>query len=219
MEYRLGRKECVESDLVRSQIEHLEQNKLLQKMIIDVMHKQTCQTVSDVVIALRHLDQGITFEEIRDMIKELKRDDKLVLSEPRVKGSFLNYIANIYRSGPFWLTLIVSMLAVATIYSAPQTDPWSTIRIFAGSAFVLFIPGYALTQLLFPTRDMDPIEYIAMSIGLSLAITPLIGLILNYSIWGIRLDPIVASISAISIMMSLIATYKKYIGNKVHSLQ
>ncbi len=219
MEYRLGRKECVESDLVRSQIEHLEQNKLLQKMIIDVMHKQTCQTVSDVVIALRHLDQGITFEEIRDMIKELKRDDKLVLSEPRVKGSFLNYIANIYRSGPFWLTLIVSMLAVATIYSAPQTDPWSTIRIFAGSAFVLFIPGYALTQLLFPTRDMDPIEYIAMSIGLSLAITPLIGLILNYSIWGIRLDPIVTSISAISIMMSLIATYKKYIGNKVHSLQ
>ncbi|MGH9922743.1 MAG: DUF1616 domain-containing protein [Nitrososphaerales archaeon] len=205
--------------MVRSQIEHLEQNELLQKMIVDVMRKQTCRTVNDVVIALRQLDHGTTFEEIRDAISELKRDGKIVLSEPRVKGSFLNYIANIYRSGPFWLTLIVSLLVVTTIYSAPQTDPWSTIRIFAGSAFVLFIPGYALTQLLFPTKDMNPIEYIAMSVGLSLAITPLIGLILNYSMWGIRLDPIVTSISAISIIMSTIATYKKFIGNKPDSLQ
>ena len=219
MEYGLGRQECVESDLVRSQIEHLEQDKLLQKMIIDVMHKQTCQTVSDVVLALRQLDQGITLEEIRDAISELKRNGKIVLSEPRVKGSFLNYVTNIYRSAPFWLTVIVSMLVVTTIYSAPQTDLWSTIRIFAGFAFVLFIPGYALTQLLFPTRDMDPIEYIAMSIGLSLAVTPLIGLILNYSIWGIRLDPIVVSISAISIIMSIVATYRKFISNKAHSLQ
>jgi uncharacterized membrane protein len=188
-------------------------------MIIDVMHKQTCQTVSDVVLALRQVDNGITLEEIRYAINELKHNGKIALSEPVVKGSFLNYIANIYRSGPFWLTLIVSMLAVVTIYSTPQTDPWSTIRIFVGSAFALFIPGYALTQLLFPTKDMDPIEYIAMSIGLSLAITPLMGLILNYSIWGIRLDPIVTSISGISIIMSVIATYKKYSGNKIHSLQ
>lgn len=188
-------------------------------MVIDVMHKQTCQTVSDVVIALRQLDQGITFEEIRDTISELKRDGKIVLSEPRVKGSFLNYVTNIYRSAPFWLTVIVSMFVITTIYSAPQTVPWSTIRIFAGSVFVLFIPGYTLTQLLFPTKDMNQIEYIAMSIGLSLAITPLIGLILNYSIWGIRLDPIVTSISAISIIMSFVATYIKFVRNKAHSLQ
>jgi uncharacterized membrane protein len=56
---------------------------------------------------------------------------------------------------------------------------------------MLFLPGYALIATLFPRKgDLDGIERIALSFGLSIAITPLLGLGLNYTPFGIRLTPI-----------------------------
>ena len=47
---------------------------------------------------------------------------------------------------------------------------------------MLFLPGYALIATLFPRKDdLDGIERIALSFGLSIAITPLLGLALNYT--------------------------------------
>ena len=72
-----------------------------------------------------------------------------------------------------------------------------TIRIILGLPFILFIPGYILIFTLFPTkktdRGIDIIERIALSFGLSIAVTPLIGLGLNYTPWGIRLESILIS--------------------------
>ena len=65
------------------------------------------------------------------------------------------------------------------------------IRIILGLLFVLFLPGYSLIAALFPKKkDLDTIERLALSFGLSIAITPLIGLLLNYTPFGIRLTPI-----------------------------
>ncbi|MEM1772724.1 MAG: DUF1616 domain-containing protein, partial [Desulfurococcaceae archaeon] len=50
----------------------------------------------------------------------------------------------------------------------------------------------------------------ALSIGLSLAVVPLIGLILNYTPWGIRLLPIVTSTTVFTTAMLVIAAYRKY---------
>lgn len=186
-------------------------------MVIDAIHKQGCRRVKDVVKTLQQLDKSITLEEIHDAINELKHENKITLSEPQVEGSFLNYITN-FSSASFWLTIIVTMVTLTTIYLTPQVAPWSMVRIVAGGAFVLFIPGYALIQLLFPTKDMDTIERIALSVGLSLAVAPLIGLMLNYSPWGIRLDPIAASLSAVSIALAFGGTYKRFLlGRKLPS--
>ena len=54
---------------------------------------------------------------------------------------------------------------------------------------VLFLPGFTLIKTLFPTREIDNIERTALSIGMSLALVPLVGLLLNYTPWGIRLTP------------------------------
>jgi uncharacterized membrane protein len=65
------------------------------------------------------------------------------------------------------------------------------IRIIIGLPFIFFIPGYILIFALFPKRkekSIDILERIALSIGLSIAIVPLIGLALNYTSWGIRLE-------------------------------
>jgi uncharacterized membrane protein len=58
------------------------------------------------------------------------------------------------------------------------------IRWVLGSLFVLFIPGYVTAELLFPKgRELDTIEGFGLSVGWSLALVPLVGLLLNFTPW------------------------------------
>ena len=40
---------------------------------------------------------------------------------------------------------------------------------------MLFLPGYALIEALYPKRELDELTRFALSIGLSLALVPLTG--------------------------------------------
>ena len=83
------------------------------------------------------------------------------------------------------------------------------VRIPLGLLMVLFLPGYALIAALFPRKDdLDGIERVALSFGLSIAVVPLIGLGLNYTPWGIRLVPVVISLCLFTVIMAIIA-YKR----------
>jgi len=93
-------------------------------------------------------------------------------------------------------------------------DVDGTVRIVLGLPFILFIPGYILIFALFPGKKTDTgidiIERIALSFGLSIAIVPLIGLGLNYTPWGIRLEPILFSIFIFIISIGSLAIYRWY---------
>src|SRR2546425_1049821 len=92
--------------------------------------------------------------------------------------------------------LIAIALATVTLVAAILLLPQSPVRVVLGLPFVLFFPGYTLIAALYPRRDdLDGIERLALSLGLSLAVVPLIGLVLNYLPWGIRLAPIVVSLT------------------------
>lgn len=58
---------------------------------------------------------------------------------------------------------------------------------------------------LFPERNrMEGVERIALSFGLSIAIVPLLGLVLNYTPWGIRLVPMLCTLASFTFVMSAI---------------
>jgi len=80
------------------------------------------------------------------------------------------------------------------------------IRIFIGLPLALFLPGYSLVGVLFPRKnDLSIIERIAFSFILSLAVVPFLGLILNFTPFGIRLVPILFVLSAFTILVSFVA--------------
>jgi len=84
------------------------------------------------------------------------------------------------------------------------------LRIALGLLFVIFFPGYTLLSALFPKRDsLGGIERLALSFGASIAVVPLIGLILNYTPWGIKLYPILISITIFIIVTSAIGWYRQ----------
>ena len=56
---------------------------------------------------------------------------------------------------------------------------------------------------------MSGIERVALSFGLNIAVVPLIGLILNYTPWGIRLYPVLISLTVFILAMSGIAWYRR----------
>jgi uncharacterized membrane protein len=86
----------------------------------------------------------------------------------------------------------------------------SPLRVVLTLPVILFLPGYCLIAALFCKEDdIDLIERIALSFGLSIAIVPLIGLVLNFTPWGIRLDPIVISLTLFTVVIILIAQYRR----------
>jgi len=112
------------------------------------------------------------------------------------------------REIPYDLLLCVALAIILIALIAFFPD--SLARQVVGLIFVLFLPGYAATAALFPENDqIDGIERTALSFGLSIAIVPLIGLALNFSPWGIRLDPILASVSGFILLASAVGWYRR----------
>jgi len=59
-------------------------------------------------------------------------------------------------------------------------------------------------------EGIDGIERVALSFGLSIAIVPLIGLVLNFTPWGIRLVPIAASVSLFTLVSVAVAARRRH---------
>ena len=101
---------------------------------------------------------------------------------------------------------ILSLLLIGIIL----VTPFRIARIILGLALVLFFPGYMFITALFPKRsDLDLIERVTLSFALSIALIPLIGFILNFTRWGIRLYPILISLTAFMMVTSMVAWIRR----------
>ena len=101
------------------------------------------------------------------------------------------------------LVIIFTLLCIPFVLIPPLNEI-SPVRIILGLPLVLFLPGYALIAALFIRKDdLDGIERIALSFGLSIAISPLLGLALNYTPFGIRLTPILIVLSVFTIALAI----------------
>jgi uncharacterized membrane protein len=59
-------------------------------------------------------------------------------------------------------------------------------------------------------KNLDTIERIALSVGMSIAIVPMVGLLLYYTPWGIQLTPIVLSLSALTATFATAAVLREH---------
>ncbi len=83
-------------------------------------------------------------------------------------------------------------------------------RIALGLIFLLFAPGYTFVAGAFPRKtSLGPIQRLALSLGLSVAIVAQIGFVLNYTPWGINLSPLAISIALFIVISSAFALYRR----------
>jgi uncharacterized membrane protein len=119
----------------------------------------------------------------------------------------------------YWITLILAATTTITTFTIPENAyPIVYIRYLLGTVFVVWLPGYSFIKALFPTeppfktsaKSLDSIERLALSIGMSLALVPIIGLLLNYTPWGIRLTPIVLSLLVLTTIFATVGIIREH---------
>lgn len=184
----------------------------LSETIENTVKTQHPQTVKQLATALT-ASGAIEEADFVATVKEMANNGTLVLEPPSYDiATVLDYLFTFTLSGWLWgslLTIVLSLLAVTLI---PDLFPLNIARWVLGSILVLYLPGFSLIQLLFPKgKEIDSLERFALSIGLSLALVPLIGLVLNFTPWGIRFAPIVASLGTFTIVALLAAAIRKYL--------
>jgi len=137
------------------------------------------------------------------------------------------------RALPADLAAVVAFVALTNVAVLAPVVSESPLRVVLGLPFVLFVPGYAFIAALFPEegdppadegdaadtggrvqrmsdRGIDGIERVALSFGLSIAIVPLLGLVLNFTPWGIRLVPVLLSISGFTLVATGVAARRRW---------
>lgn len=168
-------------------------------------------------------EEESTFEgqRIIELVLQLQRQGKIRLKEqpilpPQKLQSYLKTEARWY-----WATLILALATTLATFTLPENAyPLVYIRHVLGTIFVLCLPGYSFIRALYPkgtrnrksTKSFNPIERIALSLGVSLVLASIIGLLLNYSPWGIRLTPIILSLLSLTVIFATVAIVREHKG-------
>jgi hypothetical protein len=183
----------------------------ISQQIIELVKRENPETVEELVKLMGdalNLSEEKAFEWILKLENqgELKLSSRLKMIPRGLDAYFFSLDATWY-----WIIIALSISTTISVFTIQETDvPFIYVRYVLGSIFVLFLPGYSLIKALFPSKEIDDIERIALSIGMSLALVPLVGLLLNYTPWGIRLAPITLSLLSLTIVLSAVALIREH---------
>lgn len=195
------------------------ENATIQEFILQVVEKERPKDVEQLTNIVRQKFPSPK-QKIIERILRLQSEGKITLKEtsPSIPLKLTKYLHS-PQAYWYWTTIILTITTTIVIFTVPEnTYPIVYARYILGSIFVLFLPGYSLIKALFPTKvpiptsikELDSIERIALSIGMSLALVPITGLLLNYTPWGIRLTPITISLLALTLTLSTAAIIREH---------
>jgi uncharacterized membrane protein len=183
----------------------------LSNNILELVKKIPNTTVREIIEQVEQ-ELDIPKEIVVEHIIQLENDGRLKLTSPtrQMSKNFNSYIFSV-KATWFWLMVMISIFTTFSVFMINEKNvPYIYIRNILGTIFVLFIPGYTLIKTLFPRKEIDNTERVALSIGMSLVLVPLVGLVLNYTPWGIRLTPLTLSISTLTILLAILGMIREY---------
>jgi uncharacterized membrane protein len=107
-----------------------------------------------------------------------------------------------YRLITILLMIGLTIVAVALVFIVAPNNVFGRILTLP---LVLVLPGYALTYALFTNRVLGVPERLVLSLGLSLVIVILGGLVLNWTPFGLRASSWAVLLSSITLGASVVA--------------
>lgn len=128
---------------------------------------------------------------------------------------------------PIDLVAIAALCGFVIFFSILDVVPPS-IRIPLGFVFVLVAPGYALASALFPRggstdnkpnfstdRNGEPtritfVERLVLSVGLSIAVVPLVGVLVSYTQWGFDPTAVTIAIVCLTVTAAIVGTIRRW---------
>ena len=181
------------------------------RALIDVIGNEHPKTLEE-AFKLARLRFSESDEVIMERVLHLESQGKVFFEKApaTVPSSLMKYFFSGWASW-FWVVFGLASAASVMVFVVPEDAfPLVYARYVFGSVFVLFLPGYSLIKALFGSKELDNIERFALSIGLSLALVPMAGLLLNYTPWGIRTTPVTLSLLGLTLVFSSAAVVRDY---------
>ena len=193
-------------------------NDSIEDLIIKTINEQNPQKTSQLVGLIKKTT-NLSENEIIEVLNQLKAENKIhfnIKSEDSI--SFGTYLFS-FKSAWYWTIIAVALVTTLTVFTIPQDlYPLAYVRNVLGVIFVLFLPGYAFVKAVFQKKvpfktsseSFDNIERLVLSIALSIALTPMVGLILYYTPAGISLTPITLSLLVLTAVFATAAIAREY---------
>jgi hypothetical protein len=183
----------------------------IKQQILELVKKEKPENIHQ-LLTLAKNKLSLNHKEALKHIIQLINNGKIKLKKPPKPPpqSLKTYIRS-NETYWFWATTTLAIATAIAVFTIPEKAyPLVYARYVLGSIYVLWLPGYTFIKALFPEKELDNIERLALSIGLSLALVPIVGLFLNYTPWGIRLTPITLSLLALTITFATAALMREY---------
>jgi hypothetical protein len=186
-------------------------NNFLKEKIVEIINEKKPQSVKQLTIMSKEI-LGQPEWEILEAVLELKSEGVIHLEDPPVEPGD-HAAGDSDKTLWYKFTIAIGAISVIFVLVIPENlYPWAYVRNFFGVIFVLFLPGYAFLKALFPrllsseesSTDLETIERIALSVGLSVALASITGLLLYYSPLGLILPTIVVTFFAITCSFAIV---------------
>jgi uncharacterized membrane protein len=164
-----------------------------------------------------------SLEETNEIQIDLQNEFKIEFTKKESTASLREYVFS-SKALWYWLTILLAATSSIAIFVIPENAvPLIYLRWGFGVIFVLFLPGFVFIKTLFPTNvpfktsseSMDTLERVVLSLGMSLILTPMVGLILDYTPWGVRLTSITLSLLTLTVFLATAAVFRELKQDKV----
>jgi len=183
----------------------------IDQRIIRIVKEKKPENVEQLIRLIQE-KLSLPEQEIVSRILYLQENEKIRFKPNQTLAP--QKLTNYLRSSQaywYWITMILTFTTAVLVFAIPENAfPLVYARYLLGTIFVLWLPGYSFVKALFPEKELDSIERVALSIGMSLAIVPIVGLLLYYTPWGIRLTPITVSLLAVTVTFATAAIIREH---------
>ncbi|MEM2704032.1 MAG: DUF1616 domain-containing protein [Candidatus Bathyarchaeia archaeon] len=193
----------------------------IDKKIIQIINEKKPKNVEQ-LLTLAKEELIIPEQDLLKIIIKMQSEEKITFKKQILPTFNFTAYLKTEQAYWYWATIITSTITTLAVFLIPENlHPWIYIRYALGIMFVLWLPGYTFVKMLFPglpskasEKTLDTIERTALSLGMSIALVPMIGLLLNYTPWGIRLTPIVLSLLTLTVAFATAALLREYYISK-----
>ena len=183
----------------------------VKKRVKDIITEDNPETVRVIIDKIKD-EYKLNQKEILEIILELK-DSNHINFERSLSQRPENLYGYIISPDSDWFKLVIISImgTLLTVYTIPASlVPLIYLRYAFSLIFIMFVPGYSFIRTLYLTDEITNFERITYSLGTSLIIAPLMGLLLNYIVGEIGLNIIIISITIVTLLLSAIALYREY---------
>jgi len=113
--------------------------------------------------------------------------------------------------------IAVAAIAILAVIAAITEVNIEAARVVVGMLLALVLPGYAITVAVFPQHMRGGAERVTFSLGLSLVVAFLGGLVLNWTPQGLQATSWAVLLGSVTLAASIVAVARLWSGNREQS--